>query len=104
MPAYTLVTTTATQGTEAIEVSTLSDDFANESEAMGYSRRMAEEMVGFAINFPWTSTTAISASTRATCSMKTSRRRIPRSGACGCWTMTAPPSSPRRNTAKARLK
>jgi len=48
MPAYTIVTTTATQDTEAVEVSTLSDDFANESEAVGYSRRMAEEMVGFA--------------------------------------------------------
>ena len=48
MPAYTIVTTTATQDTEAVEVSTLSDDFANDSEAMGYSRRMAEEMVGLA--------------------------------------------------------
>jgi hypothetical protein len=48
MPAYTIVTTTATQDTEAVEVSTLSDDFANESEVLGYSRRMAEEMVGFA--------------------------------------------------------
>src|ERR1700712_2129104 len=48
MPAYTIVTTTATQDTEAVEVSTLSDDFTNESEAMGYSRRMADEMVGFA--------------------------------------------------------
>jgi hypothetical protein len=48
MPAYTIVTTTATQGSDASEVSSLSDDFANESEAIGYSRRMAEEMVGFA--------------------------------------------------------
>lgn len=48
MTAYTIVTTTATQDTDAVEVSTLSDDFANESEAMGYSRRMAEEMIGFA--------------------------------------------------------
>lgn len=48
MPAFTIVTTTATQGAEAVEVSTLSDDFANESEAVGYSRRMAEEMVGLA--------------------------------------------------------
>ncbi|MDB5439677.1 MAG: hypothetical protein JWM33_2104 [Caulobacteraceae bacterium] len=48
MTAYTIVTTTATQGADAIEVSTLSDEFANESEAVGYSRRMAEEMVGFA--------------------------------------------------------
>jgi hypothetical protein len=48
MPAYTIVTTTATQDVEAIEVSTLSDDFTDESEARGYSRRMAEEMVGFA--------------------------------------------------------
>ncbi len=48
MPAYTIVTTTATQGSDAAEVSTFSDDFANESEALGYSRRMAEEMVGMA--------------------------------------------------------
>jgi hypothetical protein len=48
MPAYTIVTTSATQGSEAAEVNTLSDEFANESEALGYSRRMAEEMVGLA--------------------------------------------------------
>ncbi len=48
MPAFTIVTTSATQGSEAVEVNTLSDDFANESEALGYSRRMAEEMVGLA--------------------------------------------------------
>ena len=48
MPAYTIVTTTATQDVDAVEVSTLSDDFSNESEALGYSRRMAEEMAGFA--------------------------------------------------------
>jgi len=48
MPAFTIVTTTATQDVEAVEVSTLSDDFADQSEAMGYSRRMADEMVGFA--------------------------------------------------------
>src|ERR1700754_1938270 len=48
MPAYTIITTTATQDIDAVEVSTLSDDFANESEALGYSRRMAEEMVGYA--------------------------------------------------------
>ena len=48
MPAYTIVTTTATKDTDEVEVSTLSDDFANESEVVGYSRRMAEEMVGFA--------------------------------------------------------
>ncbi len=48
MAVFTIVTTTATQGTEAVEVSTLSDDFTNESEAIGYSRRMAEEMVGMA--------------------------------------------------------
>ncbi len=48
MPAYTIVTTSATQGSDAAEVSTLSDVFINESEALGYSRRMAEEMVGMA--------------------------------------------------------
>lgn len=48
MPAFTIVTTTATQGAEAVEVSTLSDDFGNESEAIGYARRMAEEMVTMA--------------------------------------------------------
>ena len=48
MPAFTIVTTSATLGSDAVEVSTLSDDFGNESEAIGYSRRMAEEMVGMA--------------------------------------------------------
>lgn len=48
MPAYTIVTTSATQGSEAAEVNTLTDDFTNESEALGYSRRMAEEIVGLA--------------------------------------------------------
>ncbi|MET3667230.1 hypothetical protein [Caulobacter sp. 1776] len=48
MTAFTIVTTTATQGSDAAEVSTLSDDFTNESEALGYSRRMADEMVGMA--------------------------------------------------------
>ncbi|MND92704.1 MULTISPECIES: hypothetical protein [unclassified Brevundimonas] len=48
MPAYTIVTTSATQGSEAAEVNTLSDEFVDVSEALGYSRRMAEEMVGMA--------------------------------------------------------
>ncbi|MGO4410833.1 MULTISPECIES: hypothetical protein [unclassified Brevundimonas] len=48
MPAYTIVTTSATEGSEAAEVSTLTDEFGNESEALGYSRRMAEEMVSMA--------------------------------------------------------
>jgi hypothetical protein len=48
MPAYTIVTTSATQGSDAVEVSTLADEFGNESEALGYSRRMAEEMLGLA--------------------------------------------------------
>lgn len=48
MPAYTIVTTSATQGSDAAEVSTLTDEFVNESEALGYSRRMAEEMIGLA--------------------------------------------------------
>ena len=48
MPAFTIVTTTAPQNIDAVEVSTLADDFTNESEAIGYSRRMAEEMIGMA--------------------------------------------------------
>lgn len=48
MPAYTIVTTSATQGSDAAEVNTLTDDFGDQSEAIGYSRRMAEEMVGMA--------------------------------------------------------
>jgi hypothetical protein len=48
MPAYTIVTTSAAQGSDAAEVSALTDEFVNESEALGYSRRMAEEMVGLA--------------------------------------------------------
>lgn len=48
MPAYTIVTTSATEGSDAAEVNTLTDEFSNVSEALGYSRRMAEEMIGFA--------------------------------------------------------
>jgi hypothetical protein len=48
MPAYTITTTSATLGSDAAEVSTLTDEFSNESEALGYSRRMAEEMAGLA--------------------------------------------------------
>ena len=48
MPAFTIVTVTAAEGADAAEVSTFSDDFGNESEAIGYARRMAEEMVGMA--------------------------------------------------------
>jgi hypothetical protein len=48
MSAFTIVSTSATQGSEEAEVATLTDEFANESEALGYSRRMAEEMAGLA--------------------------------------------------------
>jgi hypothetical protein len=48
MPAYTIVTTSAAQDSDAAEVNTLVDDFANESEAIGYARRMADEMLGLA--------------------------------------------------------
>ena len=48
MPAYTIVTTSATQGSDAAEVSTLTNEFANESEGLGYSRRMADEMLDLA--------------------------------------------------------
>ncbi len=48
MPAFTIVTTTATLGSDAAEVSTLVDDFANESECIGYARRLAEELAAMA--------------------------------------------------------
>ena len=48
MPAYTIVTTSAAQGGDTAELNTLSDEFDNESEALGYSRRMADEMLGMA--------------------------------------------------------
>lgn len=48
MPAYTIVTTTATQGSDAAEVSSLANEFGNDSEALGYSRRMADEMLDMA--------------------------------------------------------
>lgn len=48
MPAYTIVTTTAAQDSDVAEVNTLTDEFSSESEAMGYSRRMADEMMGLA--------------------------------------------------------
>ncbi len=49
MPAYTIVTTSATQGSDEAEVNTLVDDFANESEAIGYARRMADEMLELSV-------------------------------------------------------
>lgn len=48
MPQFTIVSTTAAQGGDTSEMSALGDEFANESEAVGYSRRMAEEMLGLA--------------------------------------------------------
>src|ERR1700751_6468998 len=48
MPAYTIVTTSATQGSDAAEVSSLTNEFGNDSEALGYSRRMADEMLDLA--------------------------------------------------------
>ncbi|MDZ4371731.1 MAG: hypothetical protein U1C74_09960 [Phenylobacterium sp.] len=48
MPAYTIVTTSAAHDTDAAEVNTLVDEFDNASEAIGYARRMAEEMLGLA--------------------------------------------------------
>lgn len=48
MPAFTIVTTSAAEGSDAAEVSTLVDEFANESECIGYSRRLAEELAGMA--------------------------------------------------------
>jgi hypothetical protein len=48
MPAYTIVTTSATQGSDEAEVSTLTNEFVNESEALGYSRRMADELLDLA--------------------------------------------------------
>lgn len=48
MPAYTIVTTSAAQGSDEAEINTLADDFGSESEAMGYARRMADEMLSLA--------------------------------------------------------
>ena len=48
MSAYTIVTTSAVQGSEAAEVNTLTDDYSNASEALGYARRMADEMIELA--------------------------------------------------------
>jgi hypothetical protein len=48
MPDFTIVTTSMTRGSDAAEVNTLTDEFVNDSEALGYSRRMAEEMLGLA--------------------------------------------------------
>jgi hypothetical protein len=48
MPAFTIVTTSATQGSDSAEVNTLTDEFSNESEALGYARRMADEMLDLA--------------------------------------------------------
>ena len=48
MPAYTIVTTSAAHDSDAAEVNTLTDEFSSEAEALGYSRRMADEMLGLA--------------------------------------------------------
>ena len=48
MPAYTIVTTSAVKDGDTAEVNTLTDDFANDSEALGYARRMADEMIDMA--------------------------------------------------------
>ena len=48
MPSYTVVTTSAAQGSDAAEVNTLADEFTSQAEAVGYSRRMADEMLGLA--------------------------------------------------------
>lgn len=48
MPAFTIVTTSATQGSDSAEVNTLTDEFSSESEALGYARRMADEMLDLA--------------------------------------------------------
>jgi hypothetical protein len=48
MSAFTIVTTSAVQGSEAAEVNTLTDDFSEASEAVGYARRMADEMIDMA--------------------------------------------------------
>ena len=48
MPAYTIVTTSAVQESTAAEVNSLTDEFTSESEALGYSRRMADELIGLA--------------------------------------------------------
>lgn len=45
MPDFTIVTTSATEGADAAEVSTLTNDFGDQSEALGYARRMADEMI-----------------------------------------------------------
>lgn len=48
MSAYTIVIVTASKGQEDAEVDTLSDAFGSEAEVIGYSRRMAEELVELA--------------------------------------------------------
>ena len=48
MPTYTIVTTTATQGSDEAEFDTHIDEFENDSEVIGYSRRLAEEMFALA--------------------------------------------------------
>lgn len=48
MSAYTIVMITASQGEENAEVDTMTDEFGSEAEVIGYTRRMAEELVGLA--------------------------------------------------------
>ncbi len=48
MSTYTIVTTTATQGRDELELDVHIDEFDNDSEVVGYSRRVAEEMFSLA--------------------------------------------------------
>ena len=48
MPPYTIVTTSAVQDSDTAEVNTLVEEFESVGEAMGYARRMADEMLGLA--------------------------------------------------------
>ena len=48
MSVYTIVMITASQGDENAEVDTLTEEFGSEAEVIGYTRRMADELVGLA--------------------------------------------------------
>lgn len=48
MPLYTIVATSVSEGSDEAELDLLVDEFSVEAEAVGYSRRMADETRGMA--------------------------------------------------------
>ena len=48
MPSFSVITTTVAVGSETAEIDTLDGEFRSPDEAMGYARRVAEELFDLA--------------------------------------------------------